>query len=156
MYPLVLKMRRLTLEDSPQDRELLRLIPPQTRGQPRRWPPVRQTQDSEPPTWGQIKKLMDMAMMVASNLGMAGNLTVTLLVTLVIITMQVSAVQGDAYWTFMPTLSMVHPITWQSHPASNFTSNMVHMGGHSSGHFVPQYSDYNFTGMSSSLPICVF
>jgi hypothetical protein len=56
--PLVLKMRRLRLEDSPWDRELLRQTPQLTRRQSRKWPLVRQTQDSEPPTWGQIKKLM--------------------------------------------------------------------------------------------------
>jgi hypothetical protein len=59
--PLVPKMRRLRLEDSPQDSEPLKLIPPLTRGWPRRWPPARQ--ESEPPTWGQIKKLMDMVTM---------------------------------------------------------------------------------------------
>jgi hypothetical protein len=63
MDPLVLKMRRLSLEDSLQDRELLRLTPPFTRGRPRKWLLARQMQDSEPPTWGQIKKRMDMATM---------------------------------------------------------------------------------------------
>jgi hypothetical protein len=33
-----------------------------------------------------------------------------------------------------------------SHPVSIFTDDTVHMGGHFSGHLVPQYSDYNFTG----------
>jgi hypothetical protein len=51
---------------------------------------------------------MEMTMMVTGNLGMAGNPTATLLAMLVIITIQV----GDAYWTFMPNLPMVHPITW--------------------------------------------
>jgi hypothetical protein len=112
MDPLVPKMRRLRLEDSALDREPLRLTPPLTRGQPRRWLLVRQTQDSEPPTWGQIKKLMDIAMMVTSSLRMVGNPTATLLAALVIITIQVGVVQGDAYWTFMPNLPLVHPITW--------------------------------------------
>jgi hypothetical protein len=31
---------------------------------------------------------------------------------LVIITIQVGVVQGDAYQTFMPNSPMVHPITW--------------------------------------------
>jgi hypothetical protein len=66
-------MRRLRLEDSPQDREPLRLIPLLTRGQPRRRLPARQTQNIEPPTWGQMKKLMEMTTMVTGNLGMAGN-----------------------------------------------------------------------------------
>jgi hypothetical protein len=35
-------------------------------------------QYSEPPTWGQIKKLMDMAMMITCSLGIAGNPTATL------------------------------------------------------------------------------
>jgi hypothetical protein len=78
-------------------------------------------QDGEPPTWGQIKKLMDMVMMVTSNLGMAGNPIATLLAALFIITIQVGVVQGDAYWTFIPSLQTVHPITWQRHPASIFT-----------------------------------
>jgi hypothetical protein len=56
----------------------------------------------------------------------------------------VGVVQGDAYWTFMPNLPMVHPITWYSHLVSIFTDDTVHMGGHSSGHLVPQYSDYKF------------
>jgi hypothetical protein len=89
--------------------------------------------------------------MVTGNLGMAGNPTATLLAMLVIITIQV----GDAYWTFMPNLPMVHPITWQNDPVALFTNDRVYTGGHSSGHLVPQYSDYNFTGMSSSLPICM-
>jgi hypothetical protein len=112
MDPLVPKMRRLRLEEMPRDREPLRLIPPSTRGQPRRRLPARQIQNSVPPTWGQIKDLMDMTMMVTGNLGMDGNPTATLLVALVIITIQVGVVQGDAYWTFMPNLPMVHPITW--------------------------------------------
>jgi hypothetical protein len=45
-------------------------------------------------------------------LGMTGNPTATLLVALVIITIQVGVVQGNAYWTFMLNLPMVHPITW--------------------------------------------
>jgi hypothetical protein len=67
---------------------------------------------NEPPTWGQIKKLMNMAMMVTGSLGMAGDPTATLLAALIIITIQEGAVQGNAYWTFMPNLPMVHPITW--------------------------------------------
>jgi hypothetical protein len=51
---------------------------------------------------------------------------------------------------------MVHPITWQSHPVPIIMNDTMHMGGHSPGHLVPQYSDYNFTGMSSSLPICMY
>jgi hypothetical protein len=43
---------------------------------------------------------------------MAGIPTAILVAALVIITMQVGVVQGDAYWTFMPNLPMVHPITW--------------------------------------------
>jgi hypothetical protein len=35
-----------------------------------------------------------------------------LLAALVIITILVSVVQGNAYWTFMPSLPVVHPITW--------------------------------------------
>jgi hypothetical protein len=105
MDPLILKMRRLSLEDSPQDREPLRLTPPLIRGRPRKWPLPRQMQDSEPPTWGQIKKLIDMATMVNGTLGMAGNPTATLLVALVIITIQVGVLD-------FPNLPMVHPITW--------------------------------------------
>jgi hypothetical protein len=108
MDPLIPKMRKLR----PQDRKPLKLTPQLTGGWSRKWPLVRQKQDSEPPTWGQIKKLMDMATMVTSSLGMAGNSTATLLAALVIITMQVCAVQGNAHWTFMPDLPMVHPITW--------------------------------------------
>jgi hypothetical protein len=105
-------------------------------------------QNSKPPTWGQIKKQMDM-MMVTDNLEMAGNPTATLLVALAIITIQVGDVWDDAYWTFMPSPPVVHPITWQSHPVSIFTNDKVHMGGHSSGHLVPQYSDYSFKNKRS-------
>jgi hypothetical protein len=42
-----------------------------------------------------------MKMMVTSNLGMGGNPTATLLVVLVIITIQVGAVQGEVHRTFM-------------------------------------------------------
>jgi hypothetical protein len=78
-----------------------------------------------------------------------------LLAALVIITIQVGAVQGNAYWTFMSSPPMVHPITWQSNHVAIFTNDTVHMGGHSSGYLVPQNSDYNFTGMPSSLLICM-
>jgi hypothetical protein len=69
-------------------------------------------QGSEPPTWGQIKKLVDMVTIVIGSLGMAGNPTATLLVTSVIITIQVDIVQGEAYWTFMsnsPSYHLVEP-----------------------------------------------
>jgi hypothetical protein len=56
----------------------------------------------------------------------------------------VDAVQGDAFWTFMLNPPVVHPITWQSHFVPVFTNDAVNMGGHSSGHSVPQYSA--FTG----------
>jgi hypothetical protein len=104
-------MRRLRLKDLPCDRESLRLISPSITGQPRKWQLVGQMKDSEPPTWGQIEKLMDMAMMVTSSLRMAGNPTATFLAALVIITIKVCVVQGYAYWTFMPNPQMVHPIT---------------------------------------------
>jgi hypothetical protein len=59
-----------------------------------------------------MKKLKDMTMTtVTSNLGMAGNPTAISLVALVIITIQVGVVQGNAYWTFILHLPMVHPIT---------------------------------------------
>jgi hypothetical protein len=112
MDPLVPKMRRLRLEDSPWDRELLRLTLPLSRWWSRKWLLVRQTWDSEPPNWSQIKKLMDMVTMVTSSLGMTGNPTATLLAALFIITIQMSVVQGNAYWTLMSSLPMVHPITW--------------------------------------------
>jgi predicted RND superfamily exporter protein len=92
-------------------------------------------------TWGQIKELMDMMTMVTSNMGMARNPTATLLVALVIITIQMGASQRDAHWTIMPKLPMVHPITWQNHRVAIFTDDTVPMGGHSSGHLVTQYSD---------------
>jgi predicted ABC-type sugar transport system permease subunit len=43
---------------------------------------------------------MDIVMMVTGSLGMVGNPTATLLGALVISTIQVGIVQGDAYWTF--------------------------------------------------------
>jgi hypothetical protein len=46
----------------------------------------------------------------------------------------------------MPIPPMLHPITWYSRSVSIFMDDTVHMGGHSSGHLVPQYSDYSFTG----------
>jgi hypothetical protein len=73
---------------------------------------------------------------------MAGNPTATLLVALVMITIQMGSVQGDAYWTFMPSPLIVHHVIWQSHPVAIFTNDTVHMGGHSSEHLVFQYSDY--------------
>jgi hypothetical protein len=119
------KKRRLRLKDSPWDKEKLRLTPLLTRGQPRKWPLARQTLNSEPPIWGQIKKLMDMAMMITGSLGMAGNPTATLLVAFVIMTIQVGVVQGDAYWNFMPNLPIVHPITWSSLPVNGRSMDSV-------------------------------
>jgi hypothetical protein len=72
MDPLVPKMRRLSLEDSPWDREPLRLTPPLTTGRTRKRLMARQTRDSEPPIWGQIKKLIDKVTMVISSLGWLG------------------------------------------------------------------------------------
>jgi hypothetical protein len=48
--PLLPKKRRLRLEDYPRDKEGLRLTLALTRRQSRKWPLVRQIQDSEPPT----------------------------------------------------------------------------------------------------------
>jgi hypothetical protein len=74
---------------------------------------------------------MDMMTMVTGKLGVAGNPTATLLVALVIFTIQVGVVQGNANWTFMPNLTMVHRIIWENHPVSIFTDDTVHVGGHS-------------------------
>jgi hypothetical protein len=54
---------------------------------------------------------IDMVTMVTGSLGMAGNPTAILLAGLVIITIQVDIVQGDAYWTLIPNLPVVH-IGW--------------------------------------------
>jgi hypothetical protein len=88
------------MEDFPWDREPLRLIPPPTRGQPRKWLLARQTQNTEPSTWGQIKRLMDMAMMVTGNLGMAGNPTATLPAVLITITIHLGACTGRCILDF--------------------------------------------------------
>jgi hypothetical protein len=69
---------------------------------------VRQT----PTILGQIEKLIVKVMMLTGSLGIAGNPTATLMVALVIITIQVGVVQSDAYWTFKPILPIMHPITW--------------------------------------------
>jgi hypothetical protein len=58
-----------------------------------------------------MKKLKDMTKMVTSILGMAGNPTATLLMALVIITIKVCVVQGNAYLIFMLNQPMVCPIT---------------------------------------------
>jgi hypothetical protein len=71
------------------------------------------THGSTPPTWGQIKCLVDMARDVARGQGQDGTPTVLLLAMISIINQQVSpeSAQGLVHWVFVPHPPLLLAVT---------------------------------------------
>lgn len=89
---------------------------------PRRRPPAQTSRRATPPTWGQIKRLMQMSEEGARGLGLGNNPAAIFLMCLVIISIQVSPVRGKAYWTYGPMPLLFQLVVW-SHPSiSNYTA----------------------------------
>jgi hypothetical protein len=55
----------------------------------------------------------------------------------------------------MPHPPLLHAVTWKSPYKSVFTNDSKLVGGHSSGHLVPIFTNYNFTGQAVALPTCL-
>jgi hypothetical protein len=107
------------------------------------------------PTWGQIKCLVDMAKNAIKGWGQEGTPAV-LLAVITIISQQVNAAEAQTlvHWAFVPHPPLLHAVTWKSPSISVFT-NDSEVGGHSSGHLVSTFTNYNFTRQAVALPICL-
>jgi hypothetical protein len=79
-----------------------------------------------------------------------------LLAVITIISQQVNAAEAQTlvHWAFVPHPPLLHAVTWKSPSISVFT-NDSEVGGHSSGHLVSTFTNYNFTRQAVALPICL-
>lgn len=94
---------------------------------PRRRPPAQTSRRAAPPTWGQIKRLMQMSEEGARGLRLGNNPAAIFLMCLVIISIQVSPVREKAYWTYGPRPSLFHLVAW-SHPSVPVYTNVILFG----------------------------
>jgi hypothetical protein len=80
-----------------------------------------------------------------------------LLAMISIISQQVNAAEAQnlVHWAFVPHPPLLHAVTWKSPPISVFTNDSKLVEGHSSEHLVPTFTNYNFTGQTVGLPICL-
>jgi hypothetical protein len=115
------------------------------------------TWGSTPPTWGQIKCLVDMTKNAIKWWGQEETPAVLLLAMITINSQWVNAaeVQTLVHWDFVPHSPLLHAVTWKSPSVSVFTNDSELVGGHSNGHLVPTFTNYNFTGQAVALPICL-
>jgi hypothetical protein len=115
------------------------------------------TWGSIPPTWGQIKCLVDMDKNDMKGWGQEETPAVLLLAMISITSQQVKAAETQTlvHWAFVPHPPLLHAVTWKSPPISVFTNDSELIGGHSSGHLAPTFTNYNFTGQAVALPICL-
>jgi hypothetical protein len=74
-----------------------------------------------------------------------------------IISQQVNATEAQnlVHWASVPHPPLLHVVTWKSPSVSVFTNDSELVVGHSSGHLVPTFTNYNFTGQAVALPICL-
>jgi hypothetical protein len=63
--------------------------------------------------------------------------------------------QNSVHWAFVLHPPVLQAVTWKSPSMSIFTNDSVLVGGHSIGHRVPTFTNYNFTGQAVALPICL-
>jgi hypothetical protein len=82
---------------------------------------------------------------------------VLLLAMITIISQQVNATEAQnlVHWASVPHPPLLHVVTWKSPSVSVFTNDSELVVGHSSGHLVPTFTNYNFTGQAVALPICL-
>jgi hypothetical protein len=74
-----------------------------------------------------------------------------------IISQQVNAAEAQTlvHWAFVPHPPLLHAVTWKDPSISVFPNESKMVGGHSSGHLVATFTNYNFTGQAVALPICL-
>jgi hypothetical protein len=53
----------------------------------------------------------------------------------------------------LPHPPLLHAVSFKSPSTSVFTNGSELVGGHSSGHLVPTFTNYNFTGQAVALPM---
>jgi hypothetical protein len=70
-----------------------------------------------------------------------------LLAMISVISQQVNAAEAQnlLQWAFVPHPPLLHGVTWKSPSISVFTNDSELVGGHSSEHLVPTFTNYNFT-----------
>jgi hypothetical protein len=76
---------------------------------------------------------------------------------LTIISQQVNAAEAQnlVHWAFVPHPPLLHAVNWKSPSISVFTNDSELVRSRSSGHLVPTFTNYNFTGQAVALPICL-
>jgi hypothetical protein len=72
---------------------------------------------STPPTWGQIKCLVDMAMNAIKGWGQGETPAVLLLAMITIVSQQVNAAEAQTlvHWAFVPHPPRLHAVTWKAY-----------------------------------------
>jgi hypothetical protein len=55
----------------------------------------------------------------------------------------------------VPHPPLLHAVIWKSPSKSVFINDSELVGGHSNGHLVPTFTNYNFTGQAAALLICL-
>jgi hypothetical protein len=80
-----------------------------------------------------------------------------LLAMITIISQQVNAIEAQnlVHSAFVPHPPLLHAVTCKSLSRSVFTNDSELVGGHSSGHLVPTFTNYSFIGQAVALPICL-
>jgi hypothetical protein len=63
--------------------------------------------------------------------------------------------QNLVHWAIVSHPPLLHAGTWESPSMSVFTDDSELVRGHYSGHLVPTFTNYNFTGQAVALPICL-
>jgi hypothetical protein len=94
------------------------------------------TWGSTPPTWGQIKCLVDMAKNAIKGWGQEETPAVLLLAMISISSHQENAAEGQnlLHWAFVPHPPLLHAVTWKSPFILVFTNDPELVGGHSYFH----------------------
>lgn len=64
-------------------------------------------------------------------------------------------VKAEEYWAFLPNPPVLHPVTWEDNDfVPVYVNNTQVLGPPSSGHILPVSAKYNYTGLSTTQPIC--
>jgi hypothetical protein len=100
---------------------------------------------------------VDLAKNAIRGWGQEETPAVLLLAVSTIISQQVNAVEAQTlvHWAFVPHPPLLHAVTWKDPSISVFPNDSKMVGGHSSGHLVATFTNYNFTGQAVALPICL-
>ncbi|KAM5338911.1 endogenous retrovirus group K member 25 Env polyprotein-like [Glossophaga mutica] len=64
-------------------------------------------------------------------------------------------VKAEEYWAFLPNPPVLHPVTWEDTDfVPVYVNNTQVLGPPSTGHILPMSAKYNYTGLSTTPPIC--